>query len=92
MLEKALQRDVDNRPFEDGMRKFGEMALSDHTLLEQLDKTPDKQAFIEKYLSLARSKGFNFTMGELEVAVQEQKQGSNWVIPKQILRMIADRF
>jgi len=26
------------------------------------------------------------------IAVQEQKQGHNWIIPKKILRMIADRF
>lgn len=92
MLEKAMQRDAESRHFETEIKKFGEMVMSDPSLLESLDETPDKKAFIALYRRLAKERGINFSEADLLVAVQEQKQGQNWIIPKKILRMIADRF
>jgi len=92
MLEKAQQRDAENRAFEKEIKKFGELVMSDANLLAQLDQTPDKGAFIDRYVALARTRGIEFTKTDLEIAVQEQKQGHDWIIPKQVLRMIADRF
>lgn len=92
MLEKAQQRDAEARAFEKEIKRFGELVMGDANLMAQLDKTPDKGAFIDEYIRIARSKGIEFTKSDLEIAVQEQKQGHDWIIPRQVLRMIADRF
>lgn len=92
MLEKAKQRDKDNRAFEKEIKKFGELVLNDPGLLKKLDTTPNKDAFIDMYCALAREKGIHFTRADLLIAVQEQKQGHNWILPKTILRMVAERF
>lgn len=92
MLEKALQRDAESRPFEKEIKKFGEILLSTPELLERLDMTPDKNAFIEAYIAMAREHGITFSRGDLEIVVQEQKQGHDWILPKKVIRMIADRF
>ena len=92
MLESALERDLKARPFEKAIRQFGEILKEDRSLIDRLDETPDKQAFIDLYIALAAEHGCEFSEGDLLIAVQEQKQGSNWVIPKPVLRLIADRF
>jgi hypothetical protein len=92
MLEKSLQRDTEARPFEKEMRKFGEILLKEPSLLDQLDSAPDKNAFIDLYLRLARDRGISFSKDDLLIAVQEQKHGKNWIIPKPVLMMIRDKF
>ena len=92
MLEKALQRDAMARPFERDMKAFGEIVQNDPALLDRLDSTPDKKAFIDMYLALAKERGIHFSREDLLIAVQEQKQGSDWIIPRKVIRMIADRF
>ena len=92
MLEKALQRDAESRPFEREMKAFGEILLSEPSLLDKLDMTPDKKAFIDAYLAMAKERGIHFSREDLMIAVQEQKQGSDWILPKKVIRMIADRF
>ena len=92
MLEKALQRDAQARPFEKEMRKLGEIALKDAALLERLDATASKDAFIEMYCSLAKERNIHFTKADLLIAVQEQKTGHDWIIPKKIIMMIVERF
>ena len=92
MLKSALERDQMARPFEQVIRECGEMVKSDPSLFEQWRTTPDKESFIDLYIRLAAERGCNFTRDDLLIVVQEQKQGSNWVIPKPVLRLIADRF
>jgi len=92
MLEKALQRDAESRPFEKEIKKLGEIVMNDPALLEHLDTTPTKSAFIDMYLDLAKERNINFSKADLLIAVQEQKHGKDWILPKKILRMIADRF
>lgn len=92
MLESALERDQMARPFEQTIRQFGEMIKSDKALLDQLAATPDKESFINLYIKLGAERGCNFTRDDLLIAVQEQKQGRNWVIPKPVLSLIAERF
>ena len=92
MLESALERDQMARPFERVIRQFGEVLNKDDNLVEQLDKTPDKDSFIDLYIALGAKNDCIFTREDLLIAVQEQKMGSNWVIPKKVLRMIGDRF
>lgn len=92
MLQAAQERDAQARPFEKNIKRFGEAVMADPGLLQKLDNTPDKETFIQMYRDLAAGSGIHFSRDELLIAVQEQKQGSNWVIPKVVLRMIADRF
>jgi hypothetical protein len=92
MLEKALQRDAESRPFEKEIKKFGEILLVEPSLMETLDTTPDKDAFINMYISLAKERGISFSKEDLMIVVQEQKHGHDWILPKKVIRMIADRF
>ncbi len=92
MLESALERDLNARPFEKVIRQFGEIVKDDPALYEQLSETPNKESFIDKYVSLGAEHGCEFSRDDLLIAVQEQKQGRNWVIPKSVLRLIAERF
>lgn len=92
MLKTALERDMKSRPYEQAIRGFGEVLVEKKDLLAQLDETPDRDTFIDAYLKMANEHGYQFTKDNLLVAVQEQKQGSNWVLPKAVLMMIRDRF
>ncbi|WP_018174268.1 MULTISPECIES: hypothetical protein [unclassified Thioalkalivibrio] len=92
MLQSALERDLEARPYERPIREFGEIVAKDSDMLTQLDECPDQDSFIEKYLSMAKKHGKEFTRDQLLVAVQEQKMGSNWIIPKSVLMMVRDRF
>ena len=92
MLEKALQRDAESRPFEKEIKKLGEILMADPSLLEKLDTTPDKNAFIDMYLAMGKERGLHFTREDLLIVVQEQKHGHDWVLPRKVIRMIADRF
>jgi len=92
MLKTAMERNQQARPFEKSIKQFGEAVMNDQSLLTRLDQTPDKESFIQLYRGLAADRGIHFSRDDLLIAVQEQKQGSNWVIPKTVLRMIADRF
>jgi hypothetical protein len=44
------------------------------------------------YMAMAKERGLKFTRDDLLIAVQEQKQGQDWILPKKVIRMIADRF
>lgn len=92
MLESALERDHKARPFEKTIRQLGEKIKEDEAFYERLSQTPDKDSFIDLYVTLGAENGLTFTRDELLIVVQEQKQGSDWVIPKKVLRLIAERF
>ena len=92
MLEKALQRDTESRYFEKEIKKLGEIVINDPNLLSRLDETPTKNAFIDMFCEMAKDRNINFSKADLLIAVQEQKHGQDWVIPKKILRMIVERF
>lgn len=91
MLEKALERDTKNRAFEKEIRKFGEAVLADQSLADKLDSAPDRDAFMDLYCTLAKERGISFSKADLAIAYQEQKQGSNWILPKKVLIMMATR-
>lgn len=92
MLDSALERDLKARPFEKTIRQLGEMIKDDQAMYDRLSETPDKDSFIDLYVALGAENGLVFSRDELLIVVQEQKQGSDWVIPKKVLRLIAERF
>lgn len=91
MLKSAAERDKEARPFEKEIKSFGEVVKNDKALLDQLDATVDRAGFIALYCRLAGERGIHFTASDMAIAVQEQKHGSQWVIPSNVLRMIAER-
>ena len=92
MLKAAEERDSMNRPFEKEIKKFGEIVMSSPELLAKLEETSDAESFITTYCKLAAEEGINFTPSDMRIVVQEQKQGSNWVIPKVVLNIVRERF
>jgi hypothetical protein len=92
MLKSAQEEYQKARPFERVMRQFGEVLKEDEAMFDELKETPDKDSFIDLYLKLAAERGFNFSRDELMVAVQEQKQGKDWIIPIKVQRLVRDRF
>ncbi len=92
MLKAALERDTQNRPFERSIKQFGEIVMAEPALLAKLEETRDANSFIATYCKLASEKGIHFTPDDMRTVVQEQKQGSNWVIPKAVLNIVRERF
>lgn len=85
MIKSAAERDAHNRAFERPVRQFGEIVLTDPSILKKLEQTKDADDFLSTYCQLAADRGIHFTKDELRVVVQEQKTGTNWLIPKTVL-------
>lgn len=92
MLKKAEERDKLARPFELEMRKFGELIRNDKAFLSELDHAPDRDSFVQLYCRRAAEKGLTFRPEDMLIAVQEQKHGSNWILPGIVLKMVAEHF
>jgi len=92
MLKAALERDTQNRPFEKSIKQFGEIVMAEPALLAKLEETRDANSFIATYCKLASETGIHFTPDDMRIVAQEQKQGSNWVIPKAVLNIVRERF
>lgn len=92
MLKAAMERDSKSRPFEKTIKQFGEIVMTDPTLLAKLEETRDAESFISTYCRLAADRGIYFGPDDLRIVVQEQKHGSNWVIPKVVLNIVRERF
>ena len=71
MLEKALERDTQARQFEKEIRKFGEAVLAEQSLVDQLDTSADRDAFMDMYCALAKERGINFSKSDLAITYQE---------------------
>lgn len=91
MLKSAAERDKEARPFEKEIKAFGEIIKNDKALLDKLDRTLNQESFIAEYCRLAAEKGIHFTPADMAIAVQEQKHGSQWVVPSTVLRMFSER-
>ncbi len=92
MLKAALERDTERRPFEKPIKQFGEVVMAEPELLAKLDEARDADGFIAMYCKLAADRGIHFTPDDLRIVVQEQKHGSNWVIPKAVLNIVREIF
>ena len=92
MIVSALIRDTDSRSFEVEIKKFGEIVMGEPGLMAKLEETTDPKSFISTYIKLAAEKGIHFTADDMKIVVQEQKHGSNWVLPKAVLNIVRERF
>lgn len=93
MLESVRHDITQERSFEDAIRAFGETVVQDRAIQGKLngaiDKGESRDQWIALYVALAREKGFSFTPAQMLVAMQEQKQGKDKIIPSLVQKMIS---
>lgn len=82
MLETVRQSVAQERAYESVMREFGELVERDPTIQSRLDAVSDKDGLAELYVQIGSENGFHFTADQVRIVMQEQKQGSNWILPR----------
>lgn len=93
MLEAVRQQNAQERLFEQDIRRFGEIVSADpavqNRLREAVDGGVSRAEFIDLYARLAAERGIRFTGPQLAVALQEQKQGKDKVLPSMVQKLVA---
>lgn len=92
MLETLSEELKTTRAFEVEMRKFGDLVSNNKTLQELLSNAVDdgisKEGFCSLYVSTAEENGISFTIEQMNIAIQEQKQGKDKVLPSFVQKLI----
>ena len=92
MLDTLAEELKSTRAFEDEMRKFGAIVTADKsvqkTLSDEVDNGISAAGFCELYVSTAARHGISFTVDQMKVAMHEQKQGSDKVLPSFVQKLI----
>lgn len=92
MLESLSDELKVERAFENDMRKFGEIVTSDKSvqkiLNDAVDDGIDSEGFCELYVKTAAKHNIDFTINQMKVAMHEQKQGSDKVLPSFVQKLI----
>jgi hypothetical protein len=93
MLESVRHDIIQERSFEEAIRRFGEIVVQDKVVQGKLngsiDKGESRAQWVALYAALAKEKGFSFTAEQMLVAMQEQKQGKDKIIPSMVQKMIS---
>ena len=93
MLRSLKEEYERERPFEVDMKKFAEILGSDAALQKSLkdavESGVDRAGFRDLYIKLANSKGLRFDADQLEIAMQEQKQGKDKLLPSFVQKLVA---
>lgn len=92
MLESVRAENLQDRAFETIIRKFGDAVVKDRELQSKLNAAIDngvtKEEWIKLYVELAQAKGFVFTAEQMKIAMQEQKQGKDKVLPSMVQKWV----
>lgn len=92
MLETLSEELKVTRAFEDQMRQFGKIVMQNKDIQQKLSDAVDNgvsaEGFCELYVSTAASEGINFTVDQMKVAMHEQKQGSDKILPSFVQKLI----
>lgn len=92
MLESVRAESLQERVFEQIIRKFGDVVVKDREIQSKLNAAIDsgmsKDEWIKLYVSLAKTKGFDFTPEQMKIAMQEQKQGKDKVLPSMVQKWV----
>jgi len=92
MLDTLAEELKSTRAFEKQMRDFGDIVTADKevrkTLSDAVDNGISAEGFCQLYVSTASSHGMNFTVEQMQVAMHEQKQGSDKVLPSFVQKLI----
>ena len=93
MLASLSEELKHSRAFEQDMRKFADIITSTPDLQEKLTAAVDggisRDGFRDFYVSCASEHGIHFTAEQMEIAMQEQKQGKDKVLPSMVQKLIS---
>jgi len=93
MLESVKEENMRERPFEVDMKKFAEILAADPLLQKSLkdavENGVDRTGFRDLYIQLASAKGLHFNADQMEIAMQEQKQGKDKLLPSFVQKLVA---
>lgn len=92
MLQSVADELVRSRAFEQEMRQFAEIVSGDRELQDTLTKAVDKgvsrERFRDLYVELAAMYKLHFTAEQMEIAMHEQKQGKDKILPSMVQKLI----
>ncbi len=92
MLESLTQELKQSRAFEDVMREFAKVVTSDSDLQSRLETAVDSgislDEFRDLYVAAAADHGLSFTSDQMEIAMHEQKQGKDKVLPSMVQKLV----
>ena len=93
MLETLSEELKHTRAFEQEMRKFADIVSADTGLQNKLTVAVDdgitRDGFRDLYVAAAAEHGITFTAEQMEVAMQEQKQGKDKVLPSMVQKLVS---
>ena len=93
MLQTVKEEVVTQRAFEQSIRAFGDIVTHDPALQKRLlgaiDSGMARDEWVDLYVMLASQNGCSFTAWQMKVAMQEQKQGKDKVIPSMVQKWIS---
>ena len=92
MLETLSEELKTTRAFEQEMRRFGDLVTSNDaiqkTLSDAVDDGVSAAGFCELYVATAAKHDIQFTIDQMKIAMHEQKQGSDKVLPSFVQKLI----
>ncbi|MFK7891171.1 MAG: hypothetical protein AB8B63_10190 [Granulosicoccus sp.] len=92
MLETLSEELKTTRAFEVEMRKFGDLVSNNLEIQELLSEAVDngisKEDFCSLYVSTAEKNEISFSIEQMQIAMQEQKQGKDKVLPSFVQKLI----
>lgn len=92
MLESLTEELKQTRAFEAEMREFAERVSTDSQLQEKLAAAVDdgisRDGFRDLYVAMAGELGLEFTTAQMEIAMHEQKQGKDKVLPSSVQKLV----
>ena len=93
MLESLSEELKHTRAFEQEMRKFADIVSADPALQNKLTIAVDdgitREGFRDLYVASAAEHDIHFTAEQLEIAMQEQKQGKDKVLPSMVQKLVS---
>lgn len=92
MLDTLAEELKTSRAFEERLREFGKIVTSNKdvqkTLSDSVDSGASADEFCQLYVSTAAEHGIEFSVEQMKVAMHEQKQGSDKVLPSFVQKLI----
>jgi len=93
MLKAVRDEAAAQRVFEGAIRKFGETIARDASLQAKLsagiDSGMSRDQWIDLFVALGVEHRLMFTSDQLRIALQEQKQGKDKILPSMVQKWIA---
>ncbi len=92
MLDTLSEELKTTRAFEDQMREFGKIVTNSDdiqtTLSDAVDNGVTSEGFCELYVATAAANGIDFSIEQMKIAMHEQKQGSDKILPSFVQKLI----